>query len=345
MDKKHIFIALAVIAVILVSGCVGTQQKKAETPLSAKPFVGGTNGLVVSFFPGAPTDEVIQDKDASKRESVTFTTTVENKGETTVAPSKAKVRLTGINTGVQAWDIQGGNEQSITDQLDAVQKVGNSLVPGGQATVNFESQKGYRGTLEGQFQFKPVAEVCFNYESQGVATVCESENLLKAPTTAGACKPSGPKTVFNKGAPIQISSIEQVPFGKDKIGFQIKVKNVGGGKVFASSDISCTEKADHETADGTTTRLTVIDKVRLISVNLGGANIALNKCSPLGTYTPPTGTAASTIPLINGEGTILCRTDLDANRRGTVEDLLTVNLAYDYNSQTPPKTFTVRIAQ
>ncbi len=337
MDKQHIFVALALISVLLVSGCVGTQQK-SETPLSAKPFVGGTNGLVVSFFPGAPADEVIQDKVVANRDSVTFTTTVENKGETAVGANRATVRLAGINTGADAWNIAGGNEKPVTDALDNVKKVGNQLVPGGQATIDFVSP-GYKGKLEGQFQFKPVADVCYEYASQGVASVCKAENLLKTPTGTSACKPSGSKTVYNKGAPVQISSVEQVAFGKDKIGFQIKVKNVGGGKVFASSDLSCTDKSAEDN-----NKVTVNDKVILKSVNLGGTGLDLSKCGPLGTYTVAN-VDQKTIPLINGEGTILCREDLTAGRRGNVEDLLTIDLGYNYDSQTPPKTFTVRIAE
>jgi hypothetical protein len=326
MNQKYI-IALSILAVILVSGCTGTQKPATETPLTARPFVGGTQGVVASFFPGAPADEVVQTKD--KQNEVVFTVKLENKGETKVDGTKANIRLTGINTASTAWniDLKNGKRTSSSEVLDPVQKVSNTLVPGGQLTVDFKSPRGYQGTLEGQFQFKATADVCYAYKSQGVSSACITENLVQQATGANACKTAGARSVYNKGAPVQVTAIEQIPFSKDTIGFQIKVKNVGGGRVFASNTQNCAEK------DSTTT---VLDKVFIDSVWLGGEKITDN-CSPLGTVG-----SSKVMTLVNGEGSMICKSKLLAGRSGIVEDLLTVNVGYDYNAQAS-KTFTVRI--
>ncbi len=327
INKKYI-VALSILAIILVSGCTGTQKPAAETPLTARPFVGGSSGLVASFFPGAPADEVVQTK--TKDNEVIFTVKLENKGETKVDGGKTNVRLTGINTASSAWNIAPNNQRTSSGEvLEPVQKISNTLVPGGQLTKDFKSPRGYQGTLEGQFQFKAVADVCYAYKSQGVSSACITENLVQQATGANVCKTAGPRSVYNKGAPVQVTAIEQIPFSKNTIGFQIKIKNVGGGRVFAASTQNCAEK------EGTST---VLDKVVVGPVLLGGIDIT-GKCSPLGTVG-----SSRVMTLVNGEGSMICKSDLPATRAGVIEDLLTVNVGYDYNSQAS-KTFTVRITE
>ena len=302
-------IMLILVSVILVSGCAGTQKQQQTPSLAARPFVGGTQGIIVIFQPNAPPSET------TSTDQIEFITKLENKGES--AAKVRKVSLTGISAN--AFGIRTPVDTTVRD-LSAVGKVGNTLIPGGQDIVTFTSPR-YSGALEGQFSFTATATACYDYKSQGVATACITSNLLQQATGANACKTSGAKTVYNKGAPIQVTSVEQIPFGKDTLGFQIKVKNAGGGKVYNSQ--SCDEKT---TTSGTT--VTNIDRIRVTRVELG-SGVELD-C----------GRTDKTFSLVNNEATLICKTGktsggeskLKGEYTGVVEDLLTIDLEYNYES-------------
>ena len=296
-----LIVALVLLSVIVVSGCT-SPQKAAAPSLASRPFVGGTQGIEVAFQPNAPPEEVV------KGDQIEFIVKLENKGES--AAKVRKVSLTGISAS--AFGIHEPVDDTIRD-LSAVGKVGTTLVPGGQDIVTFTSP-GYTGTLEGQFPFTATAVACYDYKSQGVATACITENLLQQATGANACKTSGMKQVYNKGATVQVTSVEQIPFGRDTLGFQIKIKNVGTGRVFNSDD--CVDKSMSA------------DKVVVTSVKLG-SGLELN-C----------GRTDNTFSLVNGEANVICRTapgELVDQYTGIVEDLLTIDLEYNYESKASKK--------
>ncbi len=302
MNKGKLLIVLLVIVLFAFSGCAG--GKKQTAVQKSSPFVGGSQGLMVSFVPGAPTDTVAAGED------FVVSVQMENKGEARI-DGTGKIKITGINPA------SFGNpnlEQGTLPELGPVQKIGNKAVPGESATVDF-SGLSYTGPVQsGQFDFNIVADVCYKYETNAFITTCVTENLLKQTVGANACKTAGAKAVANSGGPIHVQSAEQIPSGPNRLGFKLTIKNVGGGKTVGNT---CNSPQARDA-----------DKVTISSVSLGGV-----------AFDCGTGMAMpKEVKLVNGEATVFCKADVAA---GTFEDLTDVNLQY-YYSQKAAKKLTVQ---
>ncbi|MBI2040720.1 MAG: hypothetical protein HYT16_01335 [DPANN group archaeon] len=297
MNKSRIFIILLLVALVAFSGCTGGKKQAVQ---KSSPFVGGSQGLAVSFVPGAPTDTV------SAGEEFGISVQLENKGEARI-DGTGKIKITGINPA------SFGNptlEQGVLPELGPVQKIGNKAVPGESATVDFTGLRYSGPVTTGQFDFNVIADVCYKYETNAFVTTCVTENLLKQTVGANACKTSGSKIIVNSGGPIRVASAEQIPSGPNRLGFKLTIKNAGSGKTVG---FSCDNPQARDT-----------DKVMISGVLLGDA--VFDCGSGIG--------IVKEVKLVNGEATVFCKADVPA---GTFEDLTSVNLLYYYDQKAAKK--------
>ncbi len=301
-SKGHVFLAVILVALVAVSGCTGGTSKQTAVQKSS-PFVGGSQGLAISFVPGAPPDTIVGGTSA---ESFGVSVQLENKGESRVDTSF--VKITGINPtsfGKTTDGLQQGGPA-----LEPVQKIGNKAVPGESGTVDFQDLK-YTGPITtGRFDFNVVADVCYDYKTSSFITVCVTENLLKQTVGANSCKTSGPRAVANSGAPIQLVSADQIPSGPNKLGLQLKIKSIGSGK---SVGYGCDPLVSANA-----------DKVQLDSVVLGEVAFSCGKGAGV----------AKEVTLVNGEATVFCTADVP---KGTFEDVVQASMSYAYDQKASKK--------
>jgi hypothetical protein len=305
MDKKIGFLIVALFAILVAfSGC-SSKPKETQTATQTA-FVGGSQGLAISLLPGQPPAQIFSGQE------FTIAIQVDNKGEGTTSVSPVNQSGTLVSTygvislaGIDYTRFGIANTtQYITAALEPVKKIGTSTVPGGQTQV----------ILTGASASFPLqVSILYTYASKSAASVCLSENIYQQ-TTAGpsVCKVAGSKTVSAQGAPVKVSTVDENPAGTNKVGFSIKVKNFGKGTPFYNAVSIPTTTSGIGYSD--------LNKVKINSVKVGDKDI---------TCTPAVG---NTVLLVNNEGTLYCT--MDTTGKGTIVDLLTVELGYSYSEST-----------
>jgi hypothetical protein len=310
--KKFIILALVLIGLVLVSGC---STKKAVETGPANAFIGGTDGLVMSFVQDAPPAEYPQ--------QVPFDViiNVENKGESTVPADAANIIIGGISAS--AYGIE--NPSQTLEELQGKQLIQKTTTPGGVTQATFSSTTGSRPFPGSQPQ-KITATLCYPYVTQVQGTVCITPSLARQ-TVGGAqlCTVTGSKTIYSSGAPVKITSLsESATSSAGKItGFRFTmfVKDEGPGTAYL----------------GTTCPPTLGDanRVKVISAKL----INLDKDLDCGKAATDAGV------LITGDngGVITCTIEglTATDISGEFEDVLVMQLGYGYTqSITKSITFT-----
>ncbi|MBD3262988.1 hypothetical protein GF374_01260 [Candidatus Woesearchaeota archaeon] len=269
MKKKFVIplIALLFIGLAFSSGCIGESEAK-EAPKGM--FAGGSNGLVLSFMPGLPPDEVFENT------KFTIGVKLENKGEHKV-PEGVEVKIGGIPTGEDGFDLNQ-SAQSTKKELTGKTLVEEEVISGGFEIFNFPAES---PTYPGDTEVTIIASSCFPYESLGVATVCLKDDLFTQATGAPeVCKVSGEKETYSRGAPIKVTKIKEIPMGEHRLGFKINIENTGDGQVYLPR---------------TGCKGSDINKVSVKSVKI--RDIVFS-CS------------TKTITLVDGEGTVFCDKEL-----------------------------------
>ena len=295
--KKYFIIpliALLFIGLVFSGGCL-TKSEAKEAP--KKMFIGGSNGLELSFLPGVPQSEIFENTE------FTIGVQLENKGEYTV-PAGVQVKIGGIPVGSDGFNIDP-SFQSTDAELSAASLIADEAIPGGLKVFNFPAKS---PEYPGDTEVTIIASTCYPYQSLAVATVCLKDDLFMQTTGAPEiCTVSGEKTVYNRASPIQVTSIKEVPMGPNKLGFQIKLKNSGDGQVYLPGQ-GCTGSG--------------INKLTVESVKIRGI-----------TFDCPLG---SQLTLVDGEAFIFCDKELPADT-GEYEDILEVTLSYNYLEQASKK--------
>jgi hypothetical protein len=311
--KKFIILALVLIGLVLVSGC---STKKAVETGPASAFIGGTDGLVMSFVQDAPPSEYPQ--------QVPFDViiNVENRGESTVNASTANILLGGISNSSYGL---GNPSQPITDELPGKQLIQKTTTPGGVTQVTFSSKTG-SPPFPGSQPQKITATLCYHYTTEVQGTVCIQPSLARQ-TVGGAqlCTVTGSKTVYSSGAPVKITSLSEsaTSTGNKITGFRFTmfVQNEGSGTAYVGDTCPPT--------------LGDANRVKVISAKL----VNLDKDLDCGQNSP---TYKGVLIAGDNGGVITCTADsLALLPTDIFEDVLVMQLGYGYTqSITKSITFT-----
>lgn len=324
MDKKYAFMLLIFfVAIIAISGCTG--NTKSNQIIKNAAFVGGTEGLKISLMPSQPPSQVYSEQPFQ------IAVQVENKGEGSLTkvtssgiPSgPVPFLIPGLSTGtatasqyiygyislagINVDSFQTQQTKSLTDNLQPVKKIGTSVIPGGMTQEVFSA---VAPIIEGsQAQYPLRVSVLYGYTSAAVAAVCLKESIYQQ-TVSGTeiCKLTGIKTVEASGAPVKVTSVEELPTG-----FSIKVKNVGTGYPFK---INTTE---FQKTEGKINPYSEKDRVNVSSVKLGDTTL---DCSPQELF------------LVNNEAQFFCSATLSVGSEYVTQLVITLNYGYSATTST-----------
>jgi hypothetical protein len=263
MKQKIILIILAV-ALLVMTACDGGQ---APGP-SKTGFVGGTRGVDVAFVTNAPPQKI------SDRGQEPFDVVVEltNRGEHEILKEDVFVRLEGFSAsafGVTNADLIARPE----DDLFPVRKSPDgSIITSPSIPVIFEGLS-YQADAPANIPFTFRANACYTYETLVLADICVKNNF-NDDRQGDLCKVSGPRTVSNSGAPVQVVSLRQAPQGRDKttVTFAIQQRDTDqAGRVSRTNSECSIAQQDENRVFVSVTGLTTStrDTVRCIGL-LGG---------------------------------------------------------------------------
>lgn len=221
-QRPRFLLPLVIVAVFLVSGCVN------QTPAETADI--GTNGLVMSFFQGAPPFEL------GEGEEFEIGVNLENLGDILLPAGDAEVYLRGVNPNNFGYGSQGDSTPTVgqltTSDLIPVQTIDGETIGGQDALV--WSDLCYEVDLNTDQTVTFIAQSCYIYNSTSRFDACFNENPYKQTTGTETCIVEGFKTPINSNSPVQVTSIAESPAGLSKFRFIVKLANLGNGKVYDS---------------------------------------------------------------------------------------------------------------
>jgi hypothetical protein len=293
---KKYAIALFICALLFLMGCEGGE---GEEPVAGAPFLGGTNGILVNFE-NSPPPEVFDGGDFPFDVIVKL----KNSGEWDVPKEKVRVKLSGIRAeqfGLIESDLTKNSPDDLPKrQRDATGK----LLESPPVFVEFNNLN-HAETITGSELTYPIrANVCYRYGTEAVSKLCVRENILN-PQTGGVCTINEDKTVYNSGAPVQVSDFSESARASDKVGFSFTVGHQGTGDLY-EQDTLCNKERTFE------------DKV-YVKVDIGMPGLS---CSGLG------GGIEGPVKLFGGSKPITCTVTIPSP--SDYELPVTITLGYDY---------------
>jgi hypothetical protein len=296
--EKRILITLLVLSMFMF-GC----EKDISTTATITPFIGGTDGVILSFVENAPPAEVYDGGDYE----FSVTTKLTNKGEFYVPKGKVFVEITGVQP--QEFDRTTAQMSKSPDEdLIEVRKEDSTVLESPPVFVEFPGFN-HKAFIQSAALTYPIrAKACYNYGTTSNALLCIRKNPLN-PEEGGICEVNEDKTVYNSGAPVQVTSFKESARAKDKVGFVFTIEHKGTGKVFEIGN-KC---------DETTTRFN--DKVH-VKIDSGMSGLV---CSGLAG-----GDTEGDVILYGGSKPISCTQTIKDS--GDYMVPATIEITYDYAS-------------
>lgn len=234
MIKKIIPLVLLVF-ILLIAGC-------KEEEVVEGPFVGGSNGLKLSFAEGAPISEFAMDR------SVPVKLNLQNNGEYDVPANSVQVALYGL-----AMSDYGLSSDYVTVS-QGIYGIKKGLVDEG-AMVNVDmGELNYQGNINNFIEPTLRAKVCYPYRTEATITACASSREIEESGGESVCKVGEDKINFVSGddasgstkvssSPVQVTSFTEELEGVDRVKFNIMIEDKGLGDVYAD-DLECSEADD-----------------------------------------------------------------------------------------------------
>ncbi len=219
---KYYSLFLALVLIIILSGASGCQTT-TTTPKTGT-FIGGTDGVSVSFVNLAPPSSFTQTDSARLKVLLT------NKGETPIQTGNAKVRIFGITVA------NFGLTDAYKSTLGPLEAEGEFTATGGEQEIDF-GQIHYTPDIINQETFTIRARLCYPYQTIAKTDVC-IQSLITQESQGEICTLTDEKVVEGSvsAAPIQITSILEQTRGNDQVRFDIKIENKGTGELFSIED-------------------------------------------------------------------------------------------------------------
>jgi hypothetical protein len=307
--RKEILITSLALILMLAFGCTGGTD---QTAVGSK-FVGGVEGLSISFAPGSLPDKVL-DKDQPFGISIV----VVNKGDHTIDNgADATVKITGIDPvdfGVTAADL---TQDSTTPIRGASKDIQGQTIQG--ETVSYDFPKSgatfsHQKDIAGSVTYNVRADVCYKYGTVVNTKLCVLEDILgTSGTTNKICKINEDKVVDNSGAPVQVALFRESVSSANKVAFVIQVKHVGTGTVHEQSS-ECDKDFQKK------------DKVH-VKIDTGISDGLT--CSGLANGAASGSAYEGDAQLLNGMREVRCTQTI--NSPTDMEKLVSIDLTYDYD--------------
>ncbi|MEM4266565.1 MAG: hypothetical protein QW404_00720, partial [Candidatus Nanoarchaeia archaeon] len=215
-----IFLALSLVLSLVLSGCAN--EKKNVRKLTN--YIGGTDGLAISFSKNAPPDKVLDDR----QEDFDVAIFLENKGEYTIENGRILATLSGIDREVfnlpsLSARNKGDLERRVNDR-GVIREGGKDEISFGTATITQD--------FANDFTTDIVADICYDYRTVAVASICLKKETLQLKTT-DACLIDNEKVDFeNSGAPVQVTHVETRKAGRNSVKVTFMIENKGAGETY-----------------------------------------------------------------------------------------------------------------
>ena len=217
MIKRGLVLSLLVILILLLVGCSG----KSSTPDQRiqQDVYSGSRGLDIKFVSNLPPSRIYD------QGVIDILTELENKGASDLSGSNCYIHISGY-------------DPSIVRGLDTEKQCGESLwgkstsfPEGGRSSLEFKTDTIRLPEGVESLQQKFILSACYKYETLASPVVCIDPQQYKIKSITDACTVRDVSLGGGQGAPVSVSRVGVDMIGSDKVRFQIRISNVGGGTV------------------------------------------------------------------------------------------------------------------
>ena len=237
--RKSLVTAFLLAFLTTIAACTPGESSPIS---SSEGFVGGNDGLKLTFLDNSPPDEVFETDSNDKTFNFQVIVMAENMGENKISGGDLKVDLKGISAS--DFGVTGNLDTKLTqrntEELTPVSKNTQGDVRRGsleQLTFPDNGNEDFAyTTIKVDQSFDFVAEACYKYKTTAISQVCLKKDLRS--TDNEICDLTGSKPVTNSGAPMHVTSVVQDIAGTDSIIVDFEVRKVGSVDVFYTSTTS-----------------------------------------------------------------------------------------------------------
>jgi len=300
---RKIAIIFICIALLALAGC----PKEEGTEVSLQPFIGGTQGLAISFEANAPPTEIFD----GGFSPFDVTVRLENKGEFDVDRKNARVQISGIRA--QEFNLLDEDfiKQPDEDLSAVFTDPTGTLIQGNPVFVEFKDFNHVGFIDAASIPFTIAADVCYGYGTTAVSKLCVRRSILN-PEEGGLCEINENKPVFSSGAPVQISGFRESARSSDKISFSFDINHAGTGNVFERESRCDTSLRRYQ------------ERVHIrVETKISGLS-----CS--GLESKSGGVAEGFTTVFGGSKTVTCTQEVPSQ---DFESPVTIKLTYDYSDR------------
>jgi len=246
---KSIIVLFLIILLITAASC---DKKSKNTGTQEFGFIGGTEGLEISFVEGTPPERIFIE------DPFLISIQLENKGETTIDLGQVLTTLEGIS--YRSYSIPKPTlVNEIPIERIRFDKQSNTQLLGGIENINYEAE--FVDKIDFETTHTMSMNVCYLYQTRSVSSLCLVNDPTQRPGTADVCLVNEVKGVGNSGAPIQVTQLSERASGKSEISFNFQIENKGTGKVYHPTFV---DKADPQCTDANNEKFSDIVQVTII---------------------------------------------------------------------------------
>lgn len=294
---------LLFVFLIVLAGCASLTR--TQQPESEGAFVGGTQGLSMSFVEGEPPARVLDDG----QEVFFITLMLRNEGEFTVPTGRIISSLSGISQDAFALKSLDAKSDFV---LESKSKSRDATLPGGQEEISFGEAK-YKPDLPADFPIDLRADICYDYQTEAVTSICLKKNVLARDELEDNCMIDNPSLkVENSGGPIQISNVNERPGGNNKVRVSFDVSNRGIGAVYEPNTFTSSCGGNEDKKDTMFVEISsTSNKYKIACSRFGNTNRGL-------------------VRLVNGVKTVNCEVDTSGLQETSFTDFLIIKSTYMY---------------
>lgn len=199
---------------------------KKEAMPSTSPFIGGTNGVELSFYEGSPPKEVFDGGDFP----FDVVVKLKNEGEWYIPKEKIFVTIDGVRPeefSKTLTDLKKQPEEDIEARRKDTQ---GNILESNPVFVEFKDFNHVSPIVGVSQPFPFRIRTCYNYGTTANSLLCVRKNLMN--TENGICMIDEQKKLFNSGGPVQFLGLTESRRAANKIGFTFKVSHVADGDLF-----------------------------------------------------------------------------------------------------------------
>ncbi|MBR9691738.1 hypothetical protein GOV06_03035 [Candidatus Woesearchaeota archaeon] len=215
---KKRYLVIFVIILLIMSLTIGCKRKPGvDAEEGPEKIYRGTKGLAMEFLRNMPPSKLYDTT------PLTILLELENKGTYDLSGNKCRLYLSGFDDTI----IRGLDK----DKMCASSLEGKSILnpEGGYNTQQFSTDIIRIPDYLDSLPQKIMITACYEYQTTASPIVCVDPRLYEIGPVERACTVKDVTTAGGQGAPIAVSGVNVEMAGRDRVAFNIKVSNVGGG--------------------------------------------------------------------------------------------------------------------